>query len=234
MNDILNQCFQYFSLKSLLICLFWTFFGHFSCSTSINDSLTIESNYCLNWITRIYVELNNSVYLILGKSNTLLNNLSKFKLWIESDRVSQRATGQFPASRYSHAHNPDGISWRKTTASLDIIGLWMHLYLWCWGFPYGSASIAKICGSAELLLHSNSPHHLRWRQNLRQWECFHWIGVTLLDKYRCIVGILRILFCHWKGMGAQAPPFNCDCLGSWFNFSGEIWNKKKEREVVAA
>ena len=160
--------------------------------------------------------------------------MSNFKHWIESDRVSQRATGQFPASRYSHAHNPDGISWRKTTVSLDIIGLWMHLYLWCWGFPYGLASISKKCRSAELLLHSNSPHHLRWRQNLRRWKCFHRIGVILLGKYGCYVGILSL-----ERDGSTGPTqhllrlirIKVQLFGE--NLEQEK-NRGKEREVVAA
>ena len=49
-------------------CLFWTPFGHFSYSTSINDSKTIELNYILNWISRIFFELNNLLNWILGKA----------------------------------------------------------------------------------------------------------------------------------------------------------------------
>ena len=34
---------------------FWTIFGHFSYSTSIKESLTIELNCLLNWISRIFL-----------------------------------------------------------------------------------------------------------------------------------------------------------------------------------
>ena len=40
--------------QALFFCLFWTLFGHFSYSNSINDALTIELNYLLNWISRIF------------------------------------------------------------------------------------------------------------------------------------------------------------------------------------
>ena len=54
---------------------FWAIIGHFSYSTSINDSLTIELNYLLNWISRIFFELNNILNWILGKAilNRILN-----------------------------------------------------------------------------------------------------------------------------------------------------------------
>ena len=52
-------------------------FGHFSDSTSINESLTIELNRLLNWITKVYFELNNSLNWILGKQYWIKN-------WIES------------------------------------------------------------------------------------------------------------------------------------------------------
>ena len=45
---------------------FWPFFGQFSVSSSINDSLTTELNCLLNWIIRSYFELNNSLHWILG------------------------------------------------------------------------------------------------------------------------------------------------------------------------
>ena len=41
---------------------FWAILGHFSFSTSINDSLTIELNQ------QIFFELNNILNLILGKA----------------------------------------------------------------------------------------------------------------------------------------------------------------------
>ena len=48
---------------------FWAILGHFSFSTSINDSLTIELNQ------QIFFELNNILNLILGKVilNCILN-----------------------------------------------------------------------------------------------------------------------------------------------------------------
>ena len=58
--------------------LFWAIFGHFSDSTSINDSLTIELNYLLNWITTIIFELNNCLNWILG-------NQYWIEYWIESN-----------------------------------------------------------------------------------------------------------------------------------------------------
>jgi len=59
----------------LLVILdtFWAIFGHFSYSTSINDALTIELNYLLNWISRVYFELNNILKWIFGK--TILNRI---------------------------------------------------------------------------------------------------------------------------------------------------------------
>ena len=73
--------------ESYIESIFWIFkwkapflvyFGHFSDSTSINDSLTIELNYLLNWITTIIFELNNCLNWILG-------NQYWIKYWIESN-----------------------------------------------------------------------------------------------------------------------------------------------------
>ena len=66
-------------IKFRLSCLshFWALFGHFSYSTSINDSPTIALNYLLNWITRVYLELNDSLNRILGKQYWIV-------YWIES------------------------------------------------------------------------------------------------------------------------------------------------------
>ena len=66
------------------ICHFWwkvpflsifDTFWHFSYSTSINDSLTVELSYLLNWISKIIFELSNFLNLILGKAilNRILN-----------------------------------------------------------------------------------------------------------------------------------------------------------------
>ena len=71
---------------------FWAIFGHFSYSTSINDSLTIELNYLLNWISRIF--LNWIIFWIESWVKQYWieywtkHFLAKFKHWIESDRVS--------------------------------------------------------------------------------------------------------------------------------------------------
>ena len=67
-----------FGLFWALFGLFWALFGHFSDSTSINDSLTIELNYLLNWITTIIFELNNCLNWILG-------NQYWIEYWIESN-----------------------------------------------------------------------------------------------------------------------------------------------------
>ena len=76
---------------------FFVCFGHFLgtfYSTSINDSPTIELNYRLIWITRVYLELNDSLNWILGNQYRIESNIeldyfyAKFKHWIESDRVS--------------------------------------------------------------------------------------------------------------------------------------------------
>ena len=71
---------------------FWANFGHFSYTTGINDALTIELNYLLNWISRIFlnwiifwIESWVKQYWIKYKMNHFL---AKFKHWIESDRVS--------------------------------------------------------------------------------------------------------------------------------------------------
>ena len=45
---------------------FWAVYGHFSDSTSINDSLTTELNFLLDWITRVFW-LNNSLNWILNR-----------------------------------------------------------------------------------------------------------------------------------------------------------------------
>ena len=85
------------------ICHFWSkfpffvyfghslgIFGHFSYSTSINDSLTIELN--IFWIESPEFILNYILNWILGKAilNRIWNEsfLAKFKHWIESDWVS--------------------------------------------------------------------------------------------------------------------------------------------------
>ena len=95
MNHILNQHLP-FPLKSPLFLsfldTFWAIFGHFSYSTSINNSLTIELNYLLNWISRICFELN-SIWIESWVKQYwfeywMTHFLAKFKHWIESDWVS--------------------------------------------------------------------------------------------------------------------------------------------------
>ena len=96
MNEsFFESIFVIFDEKSPLLSIldtFWTIFGHFSYSTSIKESLTIELNYLLNWISRIFLnwiifwfESLVKQYLIEYWSNHFL---AKFKYSIESDRVS--------------------------------------------------------------------------------------------------------------------------------------------------
>ena len=70
---------------------FWAIFWHFSYLTSINDSLTSESNYLLNVISRIFfwIEYGVKQYWIKYWMNHFL---AKFKHWIESDWVSNTTT----------------------------------------------------------------------------------------------------------------------------------------------
>ena len=75
-----------------ILDIFWSFFGHFSYSTSINGSLTIELNYLLNWISRFFlnwimfwIESWVKQYWIEYWKNHFF---AKFKHWIESDWVS--------------------------------------------------------------------------------------------------------------------------------------------------
>ena len=51
-----ESIFVIFDEKPLFLSIldtFWAIFGHFSDSTSINDSLTVELNFLLNWISRV-------------------------------------------------------------------------------------------------------------------------------------------------------------------------------------
>ena len=57
MNHILNWCLP-FLMKSPLLCLFGTLFGHFSYSTSINDSLL---NWIIFWIESAELFLNRII-----------------------------------------------------------------------------------------------------------------------------------------------------------------------------
>ena len=80
MNHILNRYLPFLMKSPFFLSIldtFWAIFWHFSCSTSINDSLTIELNYLLNWITTILFELNNCLNWILG-------NQYWIDYWIES------------------------------------------------------------------------------------------------------------------------------------------------------
>ena len=75
---------------------FWAIFGRLSYSTSTNDSLTIELNYLLNWISIIF--LNWIIFWIESWVNQYrieywINHfLAKSKHWIESDRVLNTPT----------------------------------------------------------------------------------------------------------------------------------------------
>ena len=76
MNHILNRYLPFLTKKHpflVILDTFWAIFGHFSYSTSINDSLTIELNYLLNWISRIFFELNNIFNCIM--STAILNRI---------------------------------------------------------------------------------------------------------------------------------------------------------------
>ena len=90
-----ESIFAIFDEKSPFLSIldtFWTIFGHFSYSTSIKESLTIELNYLLNWISRIF--LNWIIFWIESWVKRYwieywMNHfLAKFKHWIESDWVS--------------------------------------------------------------------------------------------------------------------------------------------------
>ena len=77
-TQVLNRYLPFLMISPLFLSIldtFWPIFGHFSYSTSINQSLTIELNNILNWITRVYFELNNILNWILGKAilNRILN-----------------------------------------------------------------------------------------------------------------------------------------------------------------
>ena len=61
----------------------WANFGHFSYSTSINDSLTIELNNLLNWISRIFFWMELYFELNLGKSN-IESNIELIIFWQNS------------------------------------------------------------------------------------------------------------------------------------------------------
>ena len=96
-----ESIFAIFDEKSPFLSIldtFWTIFGHFSYSTSIKESLTIELNYLLNWISRIF--LNWIIFWIESWVKRYwieywMNHfLAKFKHWIESDRVSNTPNHQ--------------------------------------------------------------------------------------------------------------------------------------------
>ena len=71
------------------IFVFWGIF--FPDLTSINDSLTIELNYLLNWISRFFLNRiifwNKSWVRQYWIQYWINPNLAKFKHWIESDWV---------------------------------------------------------------------------------------------------------------------------------------------------
>ena len=78
MNHILNRLLPFLMKTPIFLSIvdtFWAIHGAFFYSTSVNDPLTIELNYPLNWISTIFFELNNILNWILGKAilNRLLN-----------------------------------------------------------------------------------------------------------------------------------------------------------------
>ena len=76
MNETYFQSmFAIFDEKTFF-CLFGHFLGNFCAlflPTSINDSLTIELNYLLDWISRIFFEFDNVLNWILAKA--ILNRI---------------------------------------------------------------------------------------------------------------------------------------------------------------
>ena len=123
---------------------FWANFGHFSYSTSINDSLTIEFNYLLKWISRIFFELNNILNWFSGKPilTQILNESffgKKFKHWVELDRVSNTpsALGLVSFAYSSNCNIPGFLASecnkvRKINAKIESTDL--HTELLCVGF----------------------------------------------------------------------------------------------------
>ena len=109
MNHILNGYLP-FLMKSALFCLIWTLFGHFFGTFPIwpvsmipwlfnwiifwieSAEFFFELNNILNWISRVYFELNNIWIESWVKQYWIeywMNHfLAKFKYWIESDWVS--------------------------------------------------------------------------------------------------------------------------------------------------
>ena len=96
-----ESIFAIFDEKSPFLSIldtFWTIFGHFSYSTSIKESLTIELNYLLNWISRIF--LNWIIFWIESWVKQYwieywMNHFFvKFKHWIESESLMLRKTAQ--------------------------------------------------------------------------------------------------------------------------------------------
>ena len=100
---IFNQYFRVL-IESLLFVYFGQFLGtyltplgHFSDSTRINYFLTVELNYILNWITRVYL---NWFWGCNIETNIELYHFSaKLKHWIESDMVSPTPISWFIGHR---------------------------------------------------------------------------------------------------------------------------------------
>ena len=98
MNHILNWYLPFLMNSPLFLSnlnTFWAIFGHFFYLTRINDSLIIELNYFfqlnqqnfLSWII-FWTESWANQYWI---EYWITHFLAKFKHWIESDGVSNKA-----------------------------------------------------------------------------------------------------------------------------------------------
>ena len=107
--------FAIFDEKSPFLSIFYTFctiFGHFSYLTSIKESLTIELNYLLNWISRILFELNNILNWILGKAilNRILNESFFWQnLNIELNQIGYRTVEHPYYSKIKHEMMKHGL-----------------------------------------------------------------------------------------------------------------------------
>ena len=92
-----------------IVNTFWAIFGHFPYLTSINDSLTIELNPLLNWISRFF--LNWTIFWIESWVKQYLNRIlnesffGKIKHWIESDWVSATTSTVFMEQTLQSIHN---------------------------------------------------------------------------------------------------------------------------------
>ena len=124
-NSIFESIFAVFDEKSPFLSIldtFWPIFGHFSYSTSINHSLTIELNNILNWI--------------LGKAilNRILNEsfFGKIQIlnWIRLGIVNH-----YEHPRQLVTHTEQLLAWRKVTIANSAATHATHLLGWkdtCW------------------------------------------------------------------------------------------------------